>query len=71
MPNILTIMNKFIRERGDNMPDYKEMYLEMMRAAEKAINLLVAAQRQCEESYISAPETVITVLPEEGGGQGS
>lgn len=45
------------------MPDYKKMYLEMMRETEKAIGILIAAQRRCEELYISAPETEITVLP--------
>lgn len=45
------------------MPDYKEMYLEMVRETEKAINILIAAQRRCEEMYISAPEADVTVLP--------
>lgn len=38
------------------MPDYKEMYLTMVRASEEAINLLIAAQKQCEELYLSAEE---------------
>ena len=38
------------------MPDYKEMYLSLFRATEKAINLLIAAQQECEELYLSAPE---------------
>lgn len=52
------------------MPDYKEMYLKMMRAAEKAIRseeealrALVEAQRECEELYLSSPEPELTVLP--------
>lgn len=44
------------------MPDYKEMYLTMVRASEKAINILTAAQRECEELYLSSPEAEITVL---------
>ena len=36
--------------------DYKEMYLKMARASEKAIRLLIEAQRECEELYLSAPE---------------
>ena len=36
------------------MPDYKEMYLIMARAAEKAQRILIEAQRQCEELYLSA-----------------
>lgn len=39
------------------------MYLEMMRETENAINILIAAQRRCEEMYISAPEPEIILLP--------
>lgn len=52
MPNILTITGEIIHKRGDNVPDYKKMYLEMMRETEKAINILIAAQRRCEEIHI-------------------
>ena len=38
------------------MPDYKEMYLTLMRATEKAIRTLIEAQQQCEELYLSAEE---------------
>ena len=38
------------------MPDYQKLYLTMFRATEEAINLLIAAQRQCEELYINACE---------------
>ena len=31
------------------MPDYKEMYLTLMRETEKAIRTLTEAQRACEE----------------------
>ena len=34
------------------MPDYKEMYLHLMRETEKAISLLAEAQRECERQYI-------------------
>ena len=34
------------------MVDYQEMYYEMNRAMEKAINILVGAQRECEEEYL-------------------
>lgn len=41
-------------ERSNAMDDsnvnYKEKYLELMRAAEKAINILIQAQRDCEEN---------------------
>ncbi len=38
------------------MPDYKEMYLTMFRAFEEAMKLLIAAQRECEETYINDSE---------------
>jgi hypothetical protein len=41
---------------GDQMPDYKEMYLEMVRGTEKAINILIDVQQKCEEMYISSPD---------------
>ena len=44
------------------MPDYKEMYLKMVRASEKAIRILVEAQQECEELYISVPEQNLKVL---------
>ena len=48
------------------MPDYKEMYLKLFRASEKAVNLLIAAQQECEEMYLSAPEPELKIveLPE-------
>ena len=36
------------------MSDYKEMYLTMMRATEREINILIEAQRKCEDIYINA-----------------
>ena len=47
------------------MPDYKEMYLTMVRASEEAINTLIAAQRQCEELYLSSSEHELTILKNE------
>lgn len=41
------------------MPDYKEMYFKLFRATEKAIDLLIRVQRECEEMYISVPEAKI------------
>ena len=32
--------------------NYKEMYLTMMRASEKAIRILIEAQQKCEEMYL-------------------
>ena len=44
------------------MQDYKKMYHTMFKASEAAIELLIAAQRECEELYISAPEPKITLM---------
>lgn len=38
-------------------PDYKEMYLAMVRASEEAVNTLIAVQQKCEEMYLAAGET--------------
>lgn len=46
-----------------DMPDYKEMYLKLFRASEEAVNVLIAAQRECEELYVSAPEPELKVIP--------
>ena len=45
--------------------DYKEMYLKMMRASEAAIRILVKAQQECEEMYISQPEPKLIVMKDE------
>lgn len=34
------------------MADYKQMYLHLLRSTEKALNILIDAQRECEEMYI-------------------
>ena len=34
------------------MIDYQEMYYKINRAMEKAVNILVEAQRECEEDYL-------------------
>ena len=41
------------------MADYKAMYLKMMNAAEEAIEMLIKAQRECEELYMSADEPAL------------
>jgi len=38
------------------MADYKKVYVTMVDAAEKAMELLIEAQRQCEELYIETEE---------------
>ena len=44
------------------MQDYKEMYLKMFRASEKAVNILIVAQQECEEHYISSPDQEVKVI---------
>ncbi len=36
--------------------DYKELYLKMMRASEESIRIMIQAQRECEERYLSMQE---------------
>ncbi len=38
------------------MPDYEKMYAKMFNAAEDAINLLIKAQRECEEMYMQSED---------------
>lgn len=38
------------------MPDYKALYHTLFHATEDAINLLIAAQRECEERYLASEE---------------
>ncbi|WP_373163798.1 hypothetical protein [Agathobaculum sp. Marseille-P7918] len=38
------------------------MYLTLLRATEQAINTLIEAQQECEEMYISEPETELRVI---------
>ena len=47
------------------MADYKEMYLTMMRAAEQAIHILIAAQQACEEAYLQEDAPHIFILESE------
>lgn len=36
--------------------DYKEMYFKMLRASEEAMRILIKAQQECEELYLSGDE---------------
>ena len=47
------------------MADYKEMYLHLMRNTEEAIQILIEAQRDCEEIYLSAPNPKLTIPGQE------
>lgn len=44
------------------MPDYQQMYLEMVRGTERAINILIDAQRKCEEIYIKTSDSKVKPL---------
>ncbi len=49
------------------MPDYKELYLTLFDATEKAIRELIAAQQKCEELCLRTPlqEPVLLHFPQE------
>jgi len=36
------------------MPDYRELYLTLMREVEKSVELLINAQQKCEDMYINS-----------------
>ncbi len=38
------------------MPDYQELYQMLFRATERAIQILIDAQRTCEEKYLMDTE---------------
>lgn len=38
------------------MAAYKQMYMKLMDATENAMDILIAAQRQCEEFYIETED---------------
>ena len=45
------------------MADYREMYLHLMRETEKALRILIQAQRDCEELYLRDSEPPLRVVP--------
>lgn len=51
------------------MPDYKEMYIKMFRASEKALDIIIAAQQECEKLYTanSSPELKVVSFSTAGG----
>ena len=42
------------------MPNYKEMYLHLMRETERAVRILTEAQQTCEELYLQGGEPAQT-----------
>lgn len=51
------------------MPDYKETYIKMFRASEKALDIIIAAQQECEKLYTadSPPELKVVSFSTAGG----
>ena len=45
------------------MPDWKEMYLTLMRETESAIRILVGAQKTCEELYLQDDGPTLHLFP--------
>lgn len=46
--------------------NYKELYLDMMRATEKAIRILIEAQQSCEEAFLQDSESPqLYILPKQ------
>ena len=45
------------------MPDYKEMYLTLMRETEKAIRTLTEAQQACKEMYLRDDAPTLRLFP--------
>ena len=44
------------------MADYEKMYLKMLQATEQAVRILIAAQLECEELFVSSPEPELKVV---------
>jgi len=44
------------------VPDYKYMYFKLFHATEDAINLLISAQQEVEEMYLSEPEAKMELI---------
>ena len=45
------------------MADYQRMYGILFRRMEQAINILIEAQRECEELYMKASDTKVELVP--------
>lgn len=42
--------NRYLTE--EELMDYKQMYMKMVKASEEAMEILIRAQRECEELYL-------------------
>lgn len=45
------------------MPDYKAMYFQLAAQVADAVDLLINAQQQGEDTYTEAAEPILTQLP--------
>ena len=52
------------------VPDYKELYIKMLRASEQAVRILTQAQRECEELYVSEPKEGSAAVPSDEAAPG-
>ena len=51
------------------MPDWKAMYLPLMRDTEKAIRILEEGQQKCEEMYLQDTGSTLRILPPPAPGE--
>lgn len=58
----LIIFLMFKIQEVKKMPNYKEMYLTLFRASEKAVNIIIEAQKEVEELYINSSEPEIFII---------
>ena len=54
------------------MPNYRQMYYTMMRASEKALRqieaaqqIIIEAQQQCEDAFCEDADTSLQIIPYE------
>ena len=47
------------------MAKYQQMYVTLLQATEEANRLLIKAQQECEELYLSSPEPELIVMHSE------
>mgnify|MGYP004569924805 CR=1 FL=1 len=45
--------NRSCLQGGEDLADYKKMYLTAMDAMERAVELLTEAQQKCEDIYVA------------------
>lgn len=58
MAVVTNILKNNCYKGGIVMPDYKQMYLNLLDGVEKTLILLIEAQKSCEEIYIDSDKTV-------------